>query len=272
MNSSPTSYLKLIFVLLVSMTFNNTIAQSTFQKAFGGTASDEGKSVRQTIDGGYIIAGTTTSYGAGGRDVLLIKTDKFGDTIWSKTYGDSVGNEYGYCVALTNDGGYIVSGSYSNFIIGEDDIFLLKLKPNGDTIWTRTYGGNGFEWGSYVQQTTDGGYIVTGQTPAFGAGGFDAYLIKVDSNGNIAWTKTFGSIGTEYGTAVQQTTDGGYIIAGSNDNTLGFGGSDFYLIKTDSLGKHLWSKSYGDIGFEEGQAVKQTSDGGYIVAGSSEMH
>ncbi len=250
--------------------FLDSTAQITFQKVYGGTAMDEGKSVQQTIDGGYIIAGTTTSYGSGGRDILVIKTNSVGDTTWTKTYGDANGNEYGFCIQQTDDGGYIVSGSHQDFIIGEEDMYLLKLQANGDTTWTRTYGGNGFEWGSYVQQTTDGGYIIIGHTPAFGAGGFDAYLVKINANGNIAWTKTYGGVGTEYGKAVQQTSDGGYIITGSNDNNFGFGGSDFYLIKTDSIGNHIWSKLYGNSGFEEGVSVKQTTDGGYIMAGSSE--
>ncbi|MFA7275056.1 MAG: T9SS type A sorting domain-containing protein [Crocinitomicaceae bacterium] len=259
-------FTSILFIFLSISVFS----QTTFQRAFGGTASDEGLSVRQTPDGGYIIAGTTTSYGSGGRDVLVIKTDFAGDTIWTRTYGDSNGNEYGYCIQLTNDGGYIVSGSSQNFFSGEEDMYLLKLKANGDTSWTRNYGGNGFEGGYYVQQTSDGGYIMSGQTPAFGAGGFDVYLVKINDNGNIAWTKTYGGLDAEYANAVQQTSDGGYIITGSNGNTFGFGGSDFYLIKTDSLGNHIWSKTYGDTGFEEGKAVKQTTDGGYIIAGSSE--
>lgn len=260
----------LIFVFLLSLLSTTVKSQTTFQKVYGGTAMDEGNSVRQTTDGGYIIAGTTTSYGSGGRDILVIKTNALGDTVWTKTFGGAMDNEYGFCVQQTIDGGYIVSGVASSFADVSGDMYIIKLQPNGDSTWTRTYGGNGYEWGSYVQQTTDGGYIITGQTPAFGAGGFDAYLVKLLSNGTIAWTKTYGSVGSEYGTVVQQTSDGGYIITGSNDNTLGFGASDFYLIKTDSLGNHVWSKAYGNSGFEEGKAVRQTTDGGYIIAGTSE--
>lgn len=261
------SLLSFLLLLFVSTTLT---AQITFQKAYGGTAMDEGQSVRQTTDGGYIIAGTTTSYGSGGRDILVIKTNAVGDTTWTKTFGGAMDNEYGFCVQQTTDGGYIVSGVASSFSDVAGDIYLIKLESNGDTTWTRAYGGNGYEWGAFVQQTTDGGYIITGQTLAFGAGDFDAYLVKINATGNIIWTKTYGGVGSEYGTAVQQTTDGGYIITGSNDNTFGFGASDFYLIKTDALGNHLWSKAYGDAGSEEGKAVKQTTDGGYIIAGTSE--
>lgn len=245
-------------------------AQITFQKAYGGTAMDNGNSVRQTFDNGYIIAGTTTSFGSGGRDILVIKTNEFGDTTWTKTFGGATDNEYGFCVQQTADSGYIVSGVASSFADVAGDIYLIKLNATGDTIWTRTYGGIGYEWGAFVQQTADGGYVITGQTPAFGAGGFDVYLVKINVNGNIIWAKTYGEIGSEYGSALQQTTDGGYIITGSNDNTFGFGASDFYLIKTDSAGNVNWSKVYGNSGFEEGKAVKQTTDGGYIIAGTSE--
>ncbi len=262
---------KKVFLFTIGLLANFCVnSQTTFQKAFGGTEMDEGNSVRQTTDGGYVIAGTTTSFGAGGRDVLVIKTNSLGDTVWTKIYGDSIGNEYGYCVQQTSDGGYIISGSSQNFFTGEEDMYLLKLKANGDTLWTRTYGGIGLESGYFVQQTTDGGYVTIGQTPSFGSGGFDAYLVKINSNGAIAWTKTYGGIGSEYGTAVQQTSDNGYIITGSNDHTFGFGSSDFYLIKTDEFGNHIWSKAYGDVGYEEGKAVLQTADGGYVIAGTSE--
>lgn len=230
---------------------------------------DEGKSVRQTTDGGYIIAGTTTSYGAGGRDILVIKTNAAGDTIWTKAFGGDIDNEYGFCVQQTTDSGYIVSGVASSFADVAGDMYLIKLNSTGDTIWTRTYGGIGYEWGAYVQQTSDGGYIIAGQTPAFGAGGFDAYLVKLNSSGNISWTKTYGGSGLENGSAVQQTADGGYILTGEIDS-YGAGGGDFYLVKTDSAGNVVWTKAFGGAGTESGVTVKQTSDGGYIIGGTSE--
>ncbi len=230
---------------------------------------DEGKAVRQTTDGGFIIAGTTTSYGSGGRDILVLKTDSIGDTVWTKTFGGAVDNEYGYCIEQTTDGGYIVSGVASSFADVAGDIYILKLTPMGDTTWTRTYGGMGTEWGAFVQQTTDGGYIVAGQTPAFGAGGYDAYLVKLNANGTVLWTKTYGGTGIEIGLAVAQTADGGYILTGEI-GTYGAGAGDFYLLKTDSNGNVTWTKAYGRSGTEAGVSVKQTTDGGYIIAGTSE--
>lgn len=244
-------------------------AQGTFQKVYGGAAMDEGKSVRATADGGYIIAGTTTSYGVGGRDILVIKTNALGDTSWTKTFGGAIDNEYGFCVQQTSDEGYIVSGIASSFFDVAGDIYLIKLNSVGDTIWTRTYGGLGYEAGAFVEQTSDGGFILAGQTPAFGAGGFDAYLLKLTASGAISWTKTFGGIGLETAAAVQQTSDGGYILAGQIE-TEGAGSGDFYLVKTDEFGEEVWTKSYGRSGTEGAVSVQQTTDGGYIIGGTSE--
>jgi hypothetical protein len=255
-----------LVAVLITISIN---AQTTFQKTYGGTAMDEAKSVKQTFDGGYIIVGTTTSFGAGGRDVLVIKTNAVGDTLWTKTLGGAIDNEYGYCVQQTLDSGYIVSGVAFSFNDVSGDVYVVKLAANGDIVWTRTYGGLGYEWGAYIQQTSDGGYIIAGQTPAFGAGGFDAYLIKIHANGDLLWAKTYGGSGLEIGSAVQQTTDGGYILTGQVD-TYGAGSGDFYLLKTDAAGNAIWSKAYGLSGTEAGIAVRQTTDGGYIIAGTSE--
>lgn len=259
------SFSIVFFVLLSSLSF----AQTIFQKAYGGSAMDEGKSVCTTFDGGYVIAGTTTSFGSGGRDILVIKTDASGDTSWTKTFGGDTDNEYGFCIQQTADSGYIISGVTSSFYDAAGDMYIIKLNAVGDTSWTRTLGGIGYEWGAYVQQTNDGGFILAGQTPAYGAGGFDAYLIKMTSLATIAWTKTYGGSGGEFATAVQQTTDGGYIFTGTI-GSYGAGGSDFYLVKTDSLGNAIWKKAIGNSGFESAAAVRQTTDGGYIIAGTSE--
>jgi hypothetical protein len=260
---------KFLIISILAINYFTTNAQHTFQKTYGGTAMDNGNSVRQTFDGGYIVVGTTTSFGSGGGDVLAIKTNELGDTSWTKTFGGASDNEYGFCVQQTTDSGYIISGVASSFDDVAGDIYIIKLNASGDTIWTRTYGGIGYEWGAYLQQTTDGGYIIAGQTPAFGAGGFDAYLIKIDVAGNLSWTKTYGGSGLEIGSAVQQTTDGGYILSGQIDS-YGAGSTDFYLVKTDSTGNVVWAKAYGTPGSESGVTVKQTSDGGYIIGGTSE--
>lgn len=261
---------KILFIAFIYTIISlSSKAQTTFQRVYGGAAMDNGNSVRKTTDNGFIIAGTTTSFGSGGRDVLVIKTNAIGDTAWTRTFGGATDNEYGFCAQQTTDGGYIVSGVASSFADVAGDMYLIKLTAAGDTIWTRTYGGIGYEWGAFVQQTTDGGYIVVGQTPAFGAGGFDAYLVKLNAAGDISWTKTYGGTGLEIGSAVQQTSDGGYILTGQIDS-YGAGFGDFYLIKTDASGNVVWTRAYGVAGEEAGVSVKQTTDGGFIIGGTSE--
>jgi len=223
-----------------------------WQKTFGGTDADRAYSVQQTTDGGYIVAGETWSFGAGS---YLIKTDSNGNLMWQKTLGGMA-----YSVQQTSDGGYIVAGD------AENDVSLIKTDSNGDLLWQKTFGGTRYEQALSVQQTSDEGYVVAGETESFGAGSFDAYLIKTDSNGNLMWQKTFGGTKYDRASSVQQTTDEGYILAGRTES-FGAGVSDAYLIKTDSNGNLMWQKTLGGTKNDSAYSVQQTSDDGYIVAG-----
>jgi len=211
------------------------------------------------------VAGYTNSFGTGGSDVYLIKTDAGGDMIWSKTYGGGHADK-GYAVAQTKDGGYIVVGFTYSLGAGGNDVYLIKTDSAGDMRWARTYGGIPADGGYAVAQTDDGGYIVGGYTESFGAGGIDVYLIKTDAIGHPLWSKTYGGKQTDKGYAVAQTDDGGYIVAGYTES-FGAGLSDVYLIKTNSGGDILWTKTYGGDSTDYGYAVAQISDGGYIVTG-----
>ena len=303
-----------LVMFLICLTIGTATAE-TWEKTFGGKDSDDGSSVQQTTDGGYIIAGTTDSFGKGGSNVYLIKTDANGEELWSKTFG---GKDYerAWCVQQTTDGGYIIAGqveyetagediylvktdasgeelwsktfglgttdkAYSvqqtndggYIIVGEtstvsqsDDVWLIKTDADGNQIWSKTFGGANSDGGRSVQQTTDGGYIIAGHTGSFGAGGWDTYLIKTDGNGNELWHKTFGGGGDEGANAVQLTTDGGYIIVGDT-SSFGAGSFDVWLIKTDADGNQIWSKTFGGSTWDYGNSVQQTTDGGYIICG-----
>ncbi len=253
-----------IFLLTISIFLFALIskAQIIFQKTFGGTANYYiGNSIQQTADGGYISTGYTSSFGVGMGDAYLIKTDANGDSLWTRTFG-GVNDDIGRSVEQTADSGYIITGNTGSFGAGNSDVYLIKTDANGDTLWTKTFGGALIDGGNYVRQTTDGGYIISGVTTSFGAGNNDVYLVKTDSVGNLSWSKTFGNANTDDAQSVQQTTDGGYIIAGNFVFPV-----NIHLIKTDANGNMLWRKSYGGSGNDYAMSAKQTTDGGYIITG-----
>jgi hypothetical protein len=244
---------------------HSPMSATYFAKAYGGTNYESAMSVRQTSDGGYIVAGKTNSFGGPFYDIFLIKTDANGNIIWAKTYGGT-NDDYALSIQQTSDGGYIVAGTTWSFGAGYDDIILIKTDANGNVQWAKTYGGTYWEEAYSVQQTSDGGYILVGYTYSFGAGDYDIFLIKTDANGNIIWAKTYGGTGWDRAYSVRQTSDGGYIVAGRT-GSFGAGSIDIILIKTDANGNVQWAKTYGGTYWEEAYSVQQTSDGGYIVAG-----
>jgi hypothetical protein len=253
-------------VLFVLLLVSFVQAQRRWTKNYGGSNVEKGYSVQQTSDGGYIVTGFTNSYGAGGNDVYLIKTDASGDTLWTKTYGGTHYDE-GYSVRKTEDGGYIIAGATASFADTlNGDVYLIKTNGSGNTDWTRTYGGTGTDVGNSVQQTLDGGYLVAGWTNSFGAGGYDVWLLKTTALGDTQWTRTYGGAADDYGYSVRQTSDGGYIIAGNTDS-YGAGLNDVWLIKTTAFGDTQWTRTYGGTDQDYGRSVQQTTDGGYIIAG-----
>jgi hypothetical protein len=243
----------------------NPMSATSFAKTYGGTDNDYAFSVQQTSDGGYIVAGYTYSFGAGWSDFFLIKTYANGNVQWAKTYGGTHFDRAS-SVQQTSEGGYMVVGETDSFIAGDDDIFLIKTDANGNVQWAKTYGGGGADYAFSVQQTSDGGYIVAGYTASFGAGGWDIFLIKTDANGNVQWAKTYGGTNWDKAFSVQQTSDGGYIVAGWTQS-FGAGYRDVFLMKTDANGNVQWAKTYGGTDNDYASSVQQTSDGGYIVAG-----
>jgi len=260
----------ILFFVLIVLPDTTLFAQAPntlWSKIYGGSGNDDGYSVQQTTDGGFIIAGITNSFGAGSRDVWLIKTDSNGDTQWERTFGGSDWDA-AYSVQQTSDGGYIIAGTTKSFGAGSYDFWLIRTDSNGDTQWERTFGGSDDDKAYSVQQTTDGGYIITGYTKSYGNGSADVWLIKTNSSGYTLWSKTFGGYDIDSGSSVQQTSDGGYIIAG-HTRPFSVGTYDVLLIKTYSNGSTQWERTFGGSDDDDANSVQQTTDGGYILTGGT---
>ena len=236
-----------------------------WNQTYGGNYGEVAHSVQQTSDGGYIIAGSTTSYGAGDQDFWLVKTDENGNEEWNQTYG---GNDYdiAYSVQQTSDGGYIIAGSTSSYGAGYSDFWLVKTDENGIEEWNQTYGSINSEGARSVKQTSDEGFIIVGTTYCIPEGRINYWLVKTDENGNEEWNRIFGLNDWDFACSVEQTLDGGYIIAGSS-RFLGTSLNDFWLVKTDENGNEEWNQIYGGIDNEWAYSVQQTTDEGYIIAG-----
>jgi hypothetical protein len=289
----------------------------TFEKGHGGSGTDSGRSIEFTSDGGYITAGHTTTNSVGFADLFVVRTDAYGDTLWTKKYGGN-GVEAGFTIQKVSDGNYIIAGystSYSNgtedallmkideagsviwqktyggtyhdrieaayqtadggiIMVGNSnsapstsvDVYLIKADAQGNEVWSKRFGGSAYDSGNMVQPTSDGGYIIIGQTMSFGSGAGDYWMIKTDASGNMQWDKTFGGPNIDEGKNIRQTADGGYIITGDTDS-YGMGNSDIYLIKTDGSGNVQWSKTFGGTAKDVSKMVEPTPDGGYIIAG-----
>ncbi|MBI3500659.1 MAG: T9SS type A sorting domain-containing protein [Bacteroidetes bacterium] len=261
--------MRILFYIFLVIIFSQVCnAQITFQKTYGGTKDDIGNVTVQTNDGGFIIAGITESFGEGNFDIYLVKATSDGVMQWSKTFG-STNNDRAYSVQQTNDSGYIIAGYTNGFGLGNDDVYLLKISSNGTLQWSKTFGGQGNDIASFVQQTNDGGYILTGFTNSFGAKVPNIYLIKTYSDGTMQWSKTYGgTVSSSEGNSVQQTNDGGFIITGYT-SSFGAGSVDVYLVKTASDGTLQWTKTFGGTGDDYGYSGRQTIDGGYIITGET---
>ncbi|UCG30050.1 MAG: hypothetical protein JSV53_11220 [candidate division WOR-3 bacterium] len=239
----------------------DSIGEAQWARTYGGSNDDRAYSARETTDGGYIIVGSTKSYGLGSPSIYLIKTNAIGDTIWTKTFAISSMNNEGYSVEQTSDGGYIVGGSTVNHMV------MIKTHGNGETQWIREYGTDSYSDGASVQQTSDGGYIIAGRYFLLDNNNF--FLVKTDSLGDTLWTSTYGGADNDCCYSVRQTTDGGYIAAGATGILYDRFGADFFLVKTESHGDTLWTSVFGSDNDDVAFSIRQTPNGGYIVVGRS---
>lgn len=205
--------------------------------------------------------------------ILIILSSYFSDAQvvkFEKVYGGN-GYDYGHSVVQTIDNGYIIAGATTSFGSGSTDAYILKTDSLGIPKWQKTFGGINIDQAFSIRETTDSGFVIAGYTNSFGHGGYDMYVIKTNKYGNTIWTKTYGGSDWDFAYSIQQTNDGGYIIAGGT-YSFGNGNEDMYLVKINSIGDTLWTKTYGGLNEDEAKSVKQTSDGGYILTGFSKSN
>jgi hypothetical protein len=267
--------------------------------------NDVAYSVIQTTDGGYAIAGSTmtssmgvwdySNFGGPGSGVLhvtltrpgafLIKTDETGNKTWNNQYRYNSTSTIttngtrttitiknyvtkGYSVVQTNDEGYAVVGSTDYYASGNhSEVLLFKTSTNGTVQFDKAFSGISNEAGYSIIKASDGNYAIVGYRTS-STGNRDVYLIKTNTNGDMIWNKTYGDLGDNTGNSLIQTTDGGYLVAGST-NSSGEGNSDFWAAKLDANGNMQWNKTYGGAGFDSASCVVQAVDGGYALAGTT---
>ena len=256
----------------------------------GGTGDDMLGSIQQTTDGGYVVSCNTDSNDGdvsgyhGGGDCWIIKLNNSGTIQWQKTLG-GINGDSSASIQQTTDGGYIVAGNTNSNdgdvsgYHGGGDCWIVKLNNSGIIQWQKTLGGTNSDWSASIQQTTDGGYIVSCNTTSNDGdvsgyhGGRDCWIVKLNSSGTIQWQKTLGGTYNEQSYNIQQTTDGGYIVGSStysNDGDVSgyHGGGDCWIVKLNNSGTIQWQKTLGGTGIDvsdEGLNIQQTTDGGYVV-------
>ncbi len=241
----------------------NPIGQISWFKLFKDVYNDQGYSVTQTTDSGFIVVGSSFNSSTFNSNIYIIRTDNNGDSLWTKII-DASSDSYGYSVHQTFDGGFIIAGQINSYAS------LLKISSSGTILWAKSFinylGGNGY----CVQQTSDSGFIMTGYLQDSATYNPKFFLVRTNYAGDTLWTKKFGGSADEMANSVSQTSDNGFIVAGFT-TSFGVMDKDFYLIRTNSIGDTLWTKTYGDSFEEIAYSVFQTTDGGFLTGGYAQI-
>jgi len=235
-------------------------------QTYGGPETDNGWSVHESA-GGLVIAGFTESFGMGGFDCYLIRTDLEGEMQWSKTFG---GEDNDRCWALlpASDGGYVLVGETTSFGSGAEDCYLIKTDAAGNEVWSKTFGGEKGDRCFSITQADDGGFLLAGQTYSEGAGDRDVYLVKTDASGNEVWSKTFGGPASDVGHSVTRTAEGDFVVTGYT-TSFAIAEDDPYLIKIDARGQTQWTRVIAMEGVNHTLTGEQAADGGFFLGGFS---
>ena len=237
----------------------------TWQRSYGGPKDDVFSSIQQTSDGGYILAGRTDSFGMGKDDAWVVKLTSNGSISWQETLGGALEDVANSIEQTHPDGGYIVAGTSASFGAGGNDAWILKLTSTGAVTWQKTYGGPADDMAASVEQTTDGGYIVSGSTSSFGQG-VQAWVLKLSPTGSIRWQEAFGGSSSGGANFVAQTSDGGYVVAGKINSSGTVGSDEAWVMKLSPGGEVKWQRGYESAGLDLVGSGERTNSGGYFVA------
>lgn len=253
----------IVFLCFAVSTFAS--AQGQFLKVYGGGSYDIGKAIVQNADGGYTIAGSTGSFDLDNGQFMLIRTDAWGSELWRKYYGNSFADQL-ESMAATSDGGFVMAGVTETTDLSYQ-MFVVRTDANGDTLWTKTYGGPQWDIAKKIIALADGGFALVGQTYSYGNGQGDAYLLRLDMLGDTIWTRTYGGTNPDGLNSIGSTSDGGFILAGYTESA-GMGGKDIWILRTASIGDTIWTKTIGGAEDDIAYSVLQTLNGGFAFAGS----
>lgn len=258
--------INILFLLLplVGLSQKDTIAHLY---TFGGMGIDVGEAIEATSDGGYIIIGSTTTSTSGNTDVYLLKVDSLINYQWSYALGGT-NNDWGYAVKQTYDNGYIIALNSNSYGNGGYNAVLMKRDSLGDQVWMKTYGGNDWSFAYDIVVTYDSGFVFCGETYNNTAGKSDVYIVKVNQHGDTLWTKTIGGSLADKGNSIIETSDSNIVVAGLINTTTD--STQAYVIKLSKNGLLLWGKAYGGGGgYDIANSVIETSNGDYVIAGTS---
>lgn len=238
-----------------------------WEKTYGGEDDEYTNAVAIAPNGDIITAGSTSSFGAGNADLWIMRLSANGDVKWQMTYGGT-GDDEAYAVALAPDGNIVVSGYTESFGAGDWDAWILRLSGNGNVIWQKTYGGKKTDEANAVAIAGNGDIVVAGDTSSFGAGASDAWVLRLDGDGNVKWAKAYGGKKDDYANAVALTSSGDIIVAGGT-YSFGAGGKDLWVLKLDDKGNMKWEKTYGEKHDDTANGVTVAPNGDILIAGGT---
>ena len=252
-----------VSLLLLFFLVQYSEAQSRYQKLIDGIGYESFYDIAKTPDG-YIMAGVTNSLGAGQKDMLAVRTNLLGDTIWSRTFGGFM-HEEAFSVMVSSDGNFVLAGytgSFSHFSNDSANIYVVKIDTAGNLLWAKSFGGPGQDVAKRIIETSNHHYLLAGYTNSIGAGCNDIYLMELDTDGNFIWSKSLGNTGCEFATDIVELSDHGFLIIGSSNSFTS--GQIVFLLKTDSVGDFQWTKSYDFAGVTTKSSTANQIIRGYV--------